>query len=86
MQNEEEDLMAMIDFQAEQKKQDLALKEMVDRIEITDQTYLCQYKELETAYWKVQMEVQDEYNFGLIKLNCRKFKEQAIEGLKNLVE
>lgn len=32
------------------------------------------------------MEVQDEYNFGLIKLNCRKFKEQAIEGLKNLVE
>lgn len=41
MQNEEEDLMAMIDFQAEQKKQDDALKEMVDRIEITDQTYLC---------------------------------------------
>ncbi len=47
------------------------MRDMVERIEIADHTYLLQYKELETAYWKVQMEVQNFYNFGLIKLDCR---------------
>ena len=59
---------------AETMKEDYLL-EMVNKTQITDQTYQYQYKELQDAYWKVQKEVQDWYNFGIIRLDCRTFKK-----------
>ena len=53
MQNEDEDMSALIDFSAGATQQDIVLRDMVERIEIADHTYLLQYRELETAYWKV---------------------------------
>jgi len=60
--------------------------EMIERTEIKEQVYLYRYEELENAYWKVQREVQDYYNFGLIRLDCRHFKRQASEELHRLIE
>ena len=54
--------------------------------EITDMTYTNQYEELNTAYWKVQLEVEDYYNFGLVRLDCREFKKQAREGISSLIQ
>lgn len=53
MQNEEEDLNAMLAFEAESSLLDENLLKLINQTEITEATYHYQYRELETAYWKV---------------------------------
>lgn len=85
MQNEEDDFQAMLNFDNNEALQDDQLILMIHKTEITDHTYQFQYKELEEAYWNVQEAVEDWYNFGIIKLDCRKFKQEATDGLKQLL-
>ena len=86
MQNEEDDFNAMLTFENAETMKDDYLMDMVEKTQITDHTYQFQYKELQEAYWKVQREVQDWYNFGLIRLDCKMFKQQAVDGLELLLE
>lgn len=86
MQSEDEDFNNLLDFNSDLATQDARLLELVEKTEITDNTYLCQYNELQNAYWKVQMEVHDYYNFGIVRLDCREFKKQAEEGIRGLIE
>lgn len=38
------------------------------------------------AYWAVQKEVCDTYNFGLVLLDCRKFKEAIVKKIGQLLK
>ena len=53
----------------------------IRRIEIDPQTYKENYEKMYNAYWAVQKEVSDYYNYGLVLLDCRKFKEVIVKKI-----
>ena len=86
IKTDDDDITNLIDFNAEIEVQNERLRELVNKTEITDMTYTSQYEELQDAYWKVQLDVEDFYNFGLVRLDCREFKKQAEIGIRGLIE
>jgi hypothetical protein len=40
---------------------------------------------LKEKYWLIRTQVADEYNFGLVMLDCKKFKEITIKKMKQLL-
>lgn len=49
-----------------------------ERIEITEDQYSKQLKKLNDAYWDLQFELYDQYDFGLIRMDFRPAKEKIL--------
>jgi len=65
---------------AEDKKNDIS------KVEITQEVYFHKFNEIRNAYWQVQLEVHDEYNFGLTLLDCKHFKQHIVKTLAYLMQ
>ena len=66
-------------------EKELKMKDGLDRLRklvqlqpINEKQYKVKYEELKKAFWMAQEKIQDEYDFGMIKLDCRKFKNQVV--------
>ena len=57
----------------------------VRRTEIDENTYERFYLQLQDAYWAVQGEVSDKYNYGLVVLDCTKFKKTIVTKIAELI-
>jgi len=45
-------------------------------VEITEECYRRKFKELREAYWEIQLEIPEEYDFGLILMDFKPAKEK----------
>jgi hypothetical protein len=50
--------------------------EKVALVEITEQGYLDQFKELDQAYWDIQLKFDNQYDYGIIFLDLEPAKKQ----------
>ena len=46
--------------------------------------YKSKHSQFANAYWFAKMSIQETYDFGLIQLDCRKFKKQVLHQIKSL--
>jgi hypothetical protein len=58
----------------------------IRKVTIDQSTYRNKYNDLIDSYWKCQNEVSEQYNFGLVTLDCRKFKKEVITKYEKLIE
>ena len=82
----EEELMTMLAEGEETRMSNSELIRAIERTEVGEATYKWKYEELQGAYWTMKRNVAAEYNFGLILLDCRKFREQCIAQVSVLLQ
>ena len=39
--------------------------------DVTEQQYKLKYIELKEAYWQAQFEIDEQYDFGMVVLDCK---------------
>jgi len=58
----------------------------VRKTEIDEKTYEKFYSRMKDAYWQVQADVSDKYNYGLVVLDCKKFKKTIVNKIAELIQ
>lgn len=53
---------------------------------ISEQVYIEQYKKLQQDYWGLQLDFQNQYDFGLILLDTEPIKKQLLTKIKTLID
>lgn len=54
------------------------------KVKLTDDCYAKKLKELNHAFWAIQTDVQDEYDFGLVQMDCRAAKDKICSKIDSL--
>ena len=62
------------------------MQEQFKHIEITEEVYVEKFAELRETYWAVQTNVESQYDFYLIELNCVEFKKQVTKHVQRLID
>jgi hypothetical protein len=55
-------------------------------IEVSEWVYKKTFEELRKAYWDIQLEIDSEYDYGIIVLDCSLFKKMVAKHIENLLK
>jgi len=70
--------------QAAAREQKL-LEDAYKNVEISEEAYVAKFQQLRKAYWGVKISVAEEYDFGLLYLDCSRFKKLVSKHLDKLI-
>lgn len=63
----------------------LSIEDVYRNIDITNEVYIDEFKNLRGAYWKVQTKTDKIYDFGLIEMDCSLFLKHIVKHLDKLI-
>ena len=55
-------------------------------IEVSERVYMQTFAELREAYWNVLLEIDSEYDYGIVVLDCSLFKKMVSRHFENLLK
>jgi hypothetical protein len=58
----------------------------LQQIDISRNDYKNKFKELDSLYWQIQLEIENQYDFGIILFNTEQFKNQVISKINQLIQ
>ncbi len=54
-------------------------------VEVSERVFMNTFQELRDAYWNVLLEIDSEYDYGIIVLDCQTFKKMVSKHIENLI-
>lgn len=55
-------------------------------VEVSERVYLATFAELRDAYWNVLLDIDSEYDYGIVVLDCSLFKKMVSKHIENLLK
>jgi hypothetical protein len=55
-------------------------------IEVSERVYMSTFAELRDSYWNVLLEIDSEYDYGIVLLDCSLFKKMVSKHIENLLK